>query len=102
MVAINFLFLKERTHFFESYFGVRVSSLLHSLSSVYGADITDAMHFLDVSLGRYICRRMPLPCHNGVCITYGDVVQVSENISLCSGKSDMIVNGSRSMPEWWT
>lgn len=72
---------KERTHFFESYFGVRVSSLLHSLSSVYGADITDAMHFLDVSLGRYICRRMPLPCHNGVCITYGDVVQVAEMVS---------------------
>ncbi|VDM42570.1 unnamed protein product [Toxocara canis] len=72
---------EERTRFFESYFGLRTASRVRSLMSVYGIDISDPLHFVDISLGRYICRRMPLPCRGDVCIGYDDVVQMANIVS---------------------
>ncbi|KAH7698817.1 Histidine phosphatase superfamily, partial [Aphelenchoides avenae] len=37
--------------------------------------------FVDLVLGRYICRRLPLPCRWGNCVTSEDVVQAADEAS---------------------
>uniref|UniRef100_A0A0N5AFD8 Acid phosphatase-like protein 2 n=1 Tax=Syphacia muris TaxID=451379 RepID=A0A0N5AFD8_9BILA len=84
------VYSQTRTSFFENAFGNKTMlNLKRVLNVLQIKNLKDPLHFLDVVRGRYLCRRLPLPCYNGTCVKYADVKEMN---TLVSARDYMMFN----------
>uniref|UniRef100_A0A914CP61 NADH dehydrogenase [ubiquinone] 1 beta subcomplex subunit 6 n=1 Tax=Acrobeloides nanus TaxID=290746 RepID=A0A914CP61_9BILA len=83
MKQIRVDFEKERSdYWYKNTSSILRQHVLDNLAPILGlSTIKHPLDFIDVVLGRHACRRLPLPCRRGNCLTSNDVEHMTQEES---------------------